>query len=71
MAGKLSPKEKEYMDRIYKREMELIGEGKDPEVAHAIAVAEDALPELERLNQQARARKPSGEAGVTPSKRRT
>ncbi len=37
------------MDRVYKREMELIKQGKDPDTAHAIAVAEDALPELERL----------------------
>lgn len=39
------------MDRVYKREMELIKQGQDPETAHAIAVAEDALPKLEALKQ--------------------
>jgi len=44
-------KEQEQMDRVYKREMELIKQGQDPETAHAIAVAEDALPKLEALKQ--------------------
>jgi hypothetical protein len=55
----------EQLDRIYKRELELIKQGQDPETAHAVAVAEDSLPELERL------KRPSQEAGVIPSKQRT
>lgn len=44
----VSPEQQAYIDRIYKREMELIKEGKDPETAHAVAVAEDTLTELEQ-----------------------
>lgn len=48
MNDHVSPEQQAQMDRIYKREVELIKQGQDPETAHAIAVAEDTLPELER-----------------------
>ena len=44
-------KDQKRVDRVYKREMELIKQGKDPDTAHAIAVAEDSLPELEALKR--------------------
>lgn len=48
MNNQVSPEQQAYIDRIYKREMELIHQGQDPEVAHAIAVAEDTLLDLEK-----------------------
>lgn len=52
MSEALTPAEKQRVDRIYQRELELIRQGQDPETAHAIAVAEDTLPELDRLRHE-------------------
>jgi len=48
MNNQVSPEQQAYIDRIYKRETELIKEGQDSETAHAIAVAEDSITELEQ-----------------------
>jgi hypothetical protein len=48
MNDQVSPEQRAYMDRIYERELELIKQGQDPETAHAVAVAEDTLTELEQ-----------------------
>lgn len=47
----MTQKDRDRIDRVYKREMELIKQGKDPDTAHAIAVAEDTLPELDALKK--------------------
>ena len=43
-------KEKQRLRRIYEREVTLIKEGKDPEVAHAVAVAEETVKDLKEYD---------------------
>lgn len=45
MADQISPEDQKRMDRVYKRELELIKQGQDPETAHAVAVAEETVKE--------------------------